>query len=355
MSQRTTVVVLAFFPLGYSLNDTVRMMANGFHQAGCDTIWVDRHLGPRQSFRVMLRGGGATYPGTCVRPRHSKLPYRVYSALNGPEQTARVLRTLLLNREAAGQVLLYRSTSAPNPRELSALLAEIRPLVHRQLVDVLDTGLPPPLAEGLPTTVLAVSPLVAATLKPPVAVHPNGVDSRWLGLCQGPRRTPSVAAFVGNLALLDVPWVVSCAQAFPGWEIRLIGPLELASDALRALRRVPNIHLLGPVPYDRLPGLCQDVTIWWLFLRDTPQVQAADPLTLYEALATGAPVVSPPFAWATSSGFVLVARDASEAVALSNRAVSHWTTEQGTQAVAAMAKRTWAARAEAALATLNGW
>lgn len=98
-----------------------------------------------------------------------------------------------------------------------------------------------------------------------------------------------IIGFAGGVgAALDFEIVRRLSEAFPAASVVLVGPI--ASDP-PGIRR-PNVHLLGPRPYDELPSYVQafDVgTIPYLLNAHTVSV---DPLKLLEYLAAGIPVVA---------------------------------------------------------------
>jgi len=98
------------------------------------------------------------------------------------------------------------------------------------------------------------------------------------------------AGFVGAWApWIDGPLLDAIARHLPDWSVIVIGPL-LGGPTMTA----PNIHLLGMKPYERLPQYLQqfDVAIVPFQMDDT--TLCADPIKMWEYLASGLPVVATP-------------------------------------------------------------
>jgi len=67
-----------------------------------------------------------------------------------------------------------------------------------------------------------------------------------------------------------------------------------ASVDVGDLARLPNIKLVGPQPYESLPGWAKAFDVAIIPYRLNQQVLNANPLKLREYLATGKPIVSVP-------------------------------------------------------------
>jgi glycosyltransferase involved in cell wall biosynthesis len=97
------------------------------------------------------------------------------------------------------------------------------------------------------------------------------------------------AVYVGALdARFNWDWVVTAARSLPALHIVLIGPVRGdIPDGLPA-----NLHLLGPIGYERLPGFLQH---GWIGLLPTTSHRAnrgRSPMKLYEYAAAGLPVLA---------------------------------------------------------------
>jgi glycosyltransferase involved in cell wall biosynthesis len=104
-----------------------------------------------------------------------------------------------------------------------------------------------------------------------------------------------VLGFTGNVAAwkVDFELLGEAARRRPEWSFALVGPARADTlEQLGQLSALPNVHYLGPKPYDRVPeyvagfdvGLCP--YLWNAAMR------SGFPLKLYEYLAAGKPVVA---------------------------------------------------------------
>ncbi|MBU8933970.1 MAG: glycosyltransferase [candidate division Zixibacteria bacterium] len=73
------------------------------------------------------------------------------------------------------------------------------------------------------------------------------------------------------------------------WSLVLIGPHD---TDLSLINNLPNVHLLGPKPYEQLPFYIRGFDICLIPYRKTEITVAANPLKLLEYLSSGKPVVS---------------------------------------------------------------
>lgn len=99
-----------------------------------------------------------------------------------------------------------------------------------------------------------------------------------------------IIGFYGNIYdWVDQDLIAGIAEKKPQWSFVLIG--KIMTDISKLQR--PNIHVLGPRPYEDLPAYCRgfDVGIIPYRLSD-PRMQSVNPLKLREYLAAGLPVVS---------------------------------------------------------------
>ncbi len=148
------------------------------------------------------------------------------------------------------------------------------------------------------------------------SVHliPNGVD---VDLFRTPTTRPAdmpaapVALYVGTLhdERLDVPLVVELARRRPDLQVALIGPDSLSPAAEVGLRAVDSIHLLGPRPYEQIPGYMQHADIVIIPHLVNPFTESLDPIKAYECLAAGRPTVATPVAGFRQLGPPVVVAD----------------------------------------------
>jgi glycosyltransferase involved in cell wall biosynthesis len=109
-----------------------------------------------------------------------------------------------------------------------------------------------------------------------------------------PRRSRSSRNKVGYVGSLnfwfDIDSVRLAARRHPEWEFTLIGRIE--SDEIWQLDSLPNIRLMGEVPYSTLRTHLQSLDVCIIPFKISPLTLATNPLKLYEYFACGHPVVS---------------------------------------------------------------
>jgi glycosyltransferase involved in cell wall biosynthesis len=135
----------------------------------------------------------------------------------------------------------------------------------------------------------------------PVTVIPNGVDVEHF---RRPRPRPAdlppapTAVYVGTLheSRLDVELVAELAAEIPGLQIGLVGPDSLDVGSHDVLLRHPNVHLLGPRPYDDVPAYLQHADVVVVPHVVSPFTESLDPIKAYECLAIDTPTVATPVA-----------------------------------------------------------
>lgn len=123
----------------------------------------------------------------------------------------------------------------------------------------------------------------------------NGVDVAHFGqpaqpAHDMPSRVRPVVGFVGALAQwVDLQLLRQIAIARPTWALVLVGPV---STDVAALRGLANVTILGPRPYQDVPAYLAGMDVALIpFVRDEV-TRNADPIKVYEYLASGVPVVA---------------------------------------------------------------
>ena len=99
-----------------------------------------------------------------------------------------------------------------------------------------------------------------------------------------------IIGFFGTMdSWVDLAAISALAQRFPKYSFVVIGGARISTDVLQSS---PNIHLLGPIPYAKLPGYASyfDVGLIPFVLNDL--TKAVNPLKLMEYFAIGVPVIS---------------------------------------------------------------
>jgi glycosyltransferase involved in cell wall biosynthesis len=200
---------------------------------------------------------------------------------------------VLLDRVELSQVLYYTDDDYPAKAGIDAesFLAAERRFAPR--ADVILASAPELVTRmrALNDNVL-YAPNVADTRLFAQALEPGAVDAELAAL-PGPR-----IVFVGAIlaAKIDLELVVALARLRPQWSFAFVGPIGPGDPRTNVdpLRDVPNIHLLGHRPYERLPEVLRgaDATIVPYLLDG--EMRSVFPMKTYEYLAAGRPVVSTP-------------------------------------------------------------
>ncbi len=128
-----------------------------------------------------------------------------------------------------------------------------------------------------------------------------------------------IVGFVGAVSdyKLDIDWVHRAAEARPGWDFVLIGPVGMADPGTEVgeLEQLANVHLLGHRPYEELPRYLKGVDAAVIPYRINDYTESVFPIKFFEFLATGTPVVISNLpALSEFYDAVEVARDAEEFV-----------------------------------------
>jgi glycosyltransferase involved in cell wall biosynthesis len=123
---------------------------------------------------------------------------------------------------------------------------------------------------------------------------PNGADyDHFAAASPAPPEYDAIpqprVVYAGSLeAWFDVELLAAAARALPHVNFVIIGPVRIPMGAARAL---PNVHLLGARPYADLPGYIAHAQAGIIPFRVSAQIDAVNPIKLYEYLAAGLPVV----------------------------------------------------------------
>lgn len=194
-------------------------------------------------------------------------------------------------------------------------------------------------------------------LNPATTFSPHGVDVDLFALAQdAATAVPPVAAnlglpVVGYFGLIaawtDVELIEWLAQQRPQWNFLLVG---YASVDVSTLSRLPNVTLVGPQPYESLPGWAKAFDVAIIPYRLNQQVRNSNPLKLREYLATGKPVVSVPTLEVERFGaLVRVAESRTSFLAAIEAALSDDTPELRAQRIDSVRTMSWEHRAQVSL------
>jgi len=91
---------------------------------------------------------------------------------------------------------------------------------------------------------------------------------------------------------LDLDLVARVADADPGWQVVMVGPVVKIDEA--ALPRRPNLHYLGQQPYALLPQLVAGWSVCLMPFALNESTEFISPTKTLEYMAAGKPVVSTP-------------------------------------------------------------
>jgi glycosyltransferase involved in cell wall biosynthesis len=214
--------------------------------------------------------------------------------------------------------------------------------------------------------VFVVPPALLApkqALNTSVSFAPHGVDVELFAQAQLPgTAVPPVAAaiatkgpVVGYFGLLaawtDLELIEWLARQRPQWQFLLVGQARCDVSLLRAC---PNVHLVGPQPYETLPHWAKAFDVAIIPYRDNQQVRNANPLKLREYLATGKPVVSVPAPEVERfAGLLEVATSREAYLAAIEHAMATQNPSRSAARQAAVADMSWQARTRASLAVVQ--
>jgi glycosyltransferase involved in cell wall biosynthesis len=187
-----------------------------------------------------------------------------------------------------------------------------------------------------------------------VYVLPNGVDVQAFDVrgAGRPADVPPgpVVGYAGKLARrVDDGLVAEVAGLLPRVQFVFVGPV-LEPGAVRSLRHVRNVHLLGDRNYRDLPAYLHAFDLGWIPHRVGEGETGGDPIKLYEYWAAGLHVVSTAIDGLVERPGLHLVRDARHAAS----AISHLMDAPPTLVPSVPADRTWAAITEQLLRALEG-
>jgi glycosyltransferase involved in cell wall biosynthesis len=148
--------------------------------------------------------------------------------------------------------------------------------------------------------VLGVSHALVARLsrKAPCGYLPHGVDVRHFASTRDAGPCPAEliqlpGKKIGFFGLiyekLDFELLGMVAKAFSDASLLMIGRVDYCPESFRKL---PNVHFVGPQPYQDLPRWLAGLDVLLLPYVDDEMIRQSSPLKLRECLASGKPTVS---------------------------------------------------------------
>jgi len=218
-------------------------------------------------------------------------------------------------------------------READVVLAASRPLAEKK-------------ASAHPDVRLFPHAVKKEFLDPPSAAMPPGL--------QGTDRPR--ALFAGKLAeAVDVDLLDRVAEAMPEVCIAVIGQVmrDIDRRAWQRLTARGNTRFCGQVPHSDLPAWFAACDVLLLPFRPGGHMDFAEPVILYEYLASGRPIVSTDFPAARQFGDLVTRADSPEAFVRAVRAALGDPPGRSRARRAAVSSMTWDARASEALAVIQ--
>jgi glycosyltransferase involved in cell wall biosynthesis len=100
-----------------------------------------------------------------------------------------------------------------------------------------------------------------------------------------------IAGYFGTMtAHNDIDLLFHCASNLPNVSFVLAG--QITGGDYSELAKLPNVHLLGKIPYEQIPDLCADFDVCMLQWKMSDWIRSCNPLKLFEYMASGKPIVS---------------------------------------------------------------
>ena len=133
-------------------------------------------------------------------------------------------------------------------------------------------------------------------VRPDAHLFPSGVEPEHYAAARALRtpRSRPVAGYVGVIdERLDLELIRELADALPGWEIQMVGPVSEKIDAA-TLPQAPNLVYLGKQPYERLPEVMAGFDVALMPFALNEATRSISPTKTLEYFAAGLPVVSTP-------------------------------------------------------------
>lgn len=145
---------------------------------------------------------------------------------------------------------------------------------------------------------------------------------------------------------LDFALIAELARARPDWSIALVGPVGLGDPHtdVAPLAALPNVHLLGKRPYERLPEVLRGADAGLIPYVRSELTASIFPMKVYEYLAAGLPVLATPLPALDGVADVAVAEDAAGFAARLQEQLASDSPERRAARSAAAAEHSWDGR-----------
>ena len=103
-----------------------------------------------------------------------------------------------------------------------------------------------------------------------------------------------VLGYCGNLSIkVNFQLLYNLAKEMRNCNLILAGPLIYSDEYVTKLKKLPNVRFLGQLKIEEIPSLYREFDVCLLpYIQEDWFVKVAQPLKLYEYLATGKPVIS---------------------------------------------------------------
>jgi glycosyltransferase involved in cell wall biosynthesis len=177
----------------------------------------------------------------------------------------------------------------------------------------------------------------------------HGVDSTWFESSSRPpaflERVPRPrVGYVGTLRdhTVDLGLLHRVATELTDVSLVIVGPVFMETAGLE---QMPNVHFVGPQPYEHIPRWCAGLDVALMPWLDNEWIRACNPIKMKEYLALGLPTVTTDFPETHRYAHVIdIARSPDEFVALVRAALSRPRDAGAAARRAAVAGDTWDAR-----------
>ena len=186
------------------------------------------------------------------------------------------------------------------------------------------------------------APNVADTALFATTLRPGPVDPAMEAL--GRPRVLFVGAIVANK--LDLALIAELSRLRPDWAFAFVGPVGPGDPHtdVEALRRLPNVHLLGHRAYAELPDVLRGADVAIMPYRIEGEMRSVFPMKTYEYLAAGLPVVTTPLPALAEVDAVVKAATAEEIAARIEEAMAADTPQERVARSQAAQAHSWDAR-----------